>query len=249
MVIGITTFKERFESHLKPLVEQLNGRPAIVAVNASNKTGLDDDYRKQMMRFLSQHDNISAIFYQQMRGLCKMWNDLVIHSPHEWVLLLNDDVSIPNVGALMEHLEEATQEGQEMFTVNGSFSHFVVTKSIMAELGWFDERLLGFGEEDGDIVWRYIRRFGKMIPRLITDKIINISSDIRDESVTAGVRKYSLFNRAFAGFADKMDDVPVKYMASDVGLRGMFEYQVEDQIGNEAQYPYETFFMKHRGKL
>ena len=249
VTIGITTFRERFESHLKPLVRQLNGHPAIIAVNANNRDGLDDQYRKDMMRFLAEHDNVSVIFYQQMRGLTKMWNDLVIHSPTEWVLLLNDDVLIPDVDALMQEVERSTTISHGMHTINGSFSHFCVSKQMMIKLGWFDERFLGFGEEDADIVWRHIGKLKHPIPYMGSRNIINASSNIRDESVQKGVEKYTLFNRAFAGFCDPLDDVPVKYVASDSGFRGMFGYPVQNAIDNLEQYPYEPFFMQHRDKI
>ena len=79
MYIGITTFKERFRSHFIPLMKDLSGMNVIVAVNASNGKGLDNDYRRDMLKFLADHDNASPIFYQEMRGLAKMWNDLVSH--------------------------------------------------------------------------------------------------------------------------------------------------------------------------
>ena len=41
----------------------------------------------------------------------------------------------------------------ECFNMNGSWSHFVVTKKFLDEMNYFDERFLLHGEEDGDFVY------------------------------------------------------------------------------------------------
>lgn len=249
VTIGITTFRERFESHLKPLVRQLKGHPAIIAVNAHNHDGLDDNYRKEMMRFLAEHDNVSAIFYQQMRGCAKMWNDLVVHSPTEDVLILNDDVHIESIEYLMGDVDSAIKafDGKPIFVLNGSWSHFLTSKRRMIDIGWFDERLLGFGEEDGDMVFRYIEKYGQYPMFLKTLFIKNISSDIRDESVKKGVLKYTAFNRQFMGFADNAKFG--KYKSDRTGIKGMFHEPMRNLIPNAIQYPYEEFFMNNRENL
>jgi len=244
VTIGITTFKERFESHFLPLLSQLDGAHAIVAVNASCKDGLDEAYRKQMLQALSQADHVSPIFYQQMRGLAKMWNDLVIHSPTQKIMILNDDVSIRNIGILMDQVQA---EPSDMFTINSSWSHFVTSKKSMMDIGWFDERLLGFGEEDGDMVYRHLMKYGSNIKNLNTTHIRDLKSSIRDEGVQSGVSKYTKFNRQFMGFMDGYD-YP-KYQHHEGGVRGMFHAPMIPNLQNEKQYPYESFYESNKHKL
>lgn len=250
MYIGITTFKERFESHFIPLMKDLSGFNVIVAVNASNKTGLDNEYRRKMLSFLSEHDNVSPIFYQEMRGLAKMWNDLVVHCPTSHILLLNDDVRISNPTILMDSLYQVSITKSNFFTINGSFSHFVIAKHTLAELNWFDERFLGFGEEDGDIIYRHIETYGFFPLSITSSHIHNLSSDVRDEGVRPGIAKYSLFNRCFAGFYEcDIPNLPKKYAPNEDGISGMFSSKMKIQINSPIQYPYETFFNEFKKHL
>lgn len=250
MYIGITTFKERFRSHFIPLMKDLSGMNVIVAVNASNGKGLDNDYRRDMLKFLADHDNASPIFYQEMRGLAKMWNDLVVHSPTSHVLILNDDLRVSNAKALMDRVYQISTTHANMFTLNGSWSHFVTSRKTMMELNWFDERLLGFGEEDGDMMYRHIETYGFMPPSFDCPHIHNVSSDVRDNGVKPGVAKYSLFNRAFAGFCEHdIPTLPKKYSPDRNGIQAMFNVPMKAHIENKTQYPYEEFFDAYKGYL
>ena len=46
-----------------------------------------------------------------------------------------------------DHLEDALASQQGTFKINGSFSHFILDKRELIEVGFFDERLLGLGDE------------------------------------------------------------------------------------------------------
>lgn len=250
MYIGITTFKERFDSHFVPLIKDLSGFNVIVAVNASNKTGLDNEYRRRMLSFLSEYDNVSPIFYQEMRGLAKMWNDLVIHCPVSHMLLLNDDVRVKNAKVLMRSLNETAATKSNFFLINGSFSHFVIAKHTLEDLNWFDERFLGFGEEDGDMIFRHIERYGFFPMSLRSAYITNLTSEIRDENVKPGIAKYSLFNRCFAGFYEcDIPNLPKKYTPDQDGISGMFGCKMKTQIESPAMYPHESFFNEFKKYL
>lgn len=247
MTFGVTTFKERFESHFRPLMEQLSGHTVIAAVNASAKTGLDDDYRSAMLSEMAFHPNASVVMYQQMRGLAKMWNDLIIHSPTDAIIILNDDVSVLDPSALIDACTRHINSTRGMLLINGSFSHFCITKQMAIDIGWFDERLLGFGEEDGDFVHRYNTMFGEPVISMSCPHIRNHSSSIRDEGVKAGVGKYTRFNREF--IFRGINGNPAKYHVVKNGFRGMFSAPMDKRLTDEAQYPYEAFFMEHRDSL
>lgn len=244
MTFGVTTFKERFDSHFKPLMDSLCGYQTIVAVNASASGGLDDGYRSAMMSHLSFISNASLIMYQQMRGLAKMWNDLIIHSPTDCIILLNDDVMVNDPRGLIDACEQSIGKTNGLMLLNGSFSHFCITKQFASSIGWFDERLLGFGEEDGDMVYRYHQRFREPLVYLKTDMISNMSSEIRDDGVKRGIGKYSKFNRDFA--LNGLNGAPPKYTEDINGTIGMFDKPMIKQISDEKQYPYEPFFMQNR---
>ena len=48
-------------------------------------------------------------------------------------------------------------------------------------MGFFDERLLGLGEEDGDFFWRFYKKYKKEIPSVDVGFIDNVQSDLADE--------------------------------------------------------------------
>jgi predicted glycosyltransferase involved in capsule biosynthesis len=115
-------------------------------------------------------------------------------------------------------------------------------KSIFDEVGFFDERLLGLGEEDGDFFWRYHQKYQREIPSIDVPLIDNIQSDLADEGYTKGIRTASLFNRDFVQ--------RVKYKNTLLGgYRGMFDKKVKQSLEDEKQYPYELFYLDNKNKL
>jgi hypothetical protein len=249
MYIGITTFKERFDTHFKPLIESIKGVPTIVAVNSSYNNGLCNDYRREMLKLLSYYDNISPIFYQQMRGCSKMWNDLIIHSPTEHILILNDDVEILNTEKFLKNCNDHTNF-DSFFKINGCFSHFVVSKKIMMKLGWFDERFLGFGEEDGDMMWRYIQTFKTPIPNYEDCNIKNLVSNVIDENIKDRyLGKYTTFNRCFCKIENNHLNLTCKYIQNSNGIQSTFVEPMINQLPNLVQYPYEEFYLRYKNSL
>lgn len=114
------------------------------------------------------------------------------------------------------------------------------------ELGYFDERLLGIGEEDGDMTWRYLHAFGRPIANFKLRGFENYSEDtvrtysplnIRTHSGT----KYSLFNRRFT--------FGTKYRPDPEGVQGMFEMPVMVKDPGPNQYPNERFYWQHKDDL
>jgi hypothetical protein len=43
--------------------------------------------------------------------------------------------------------------------INKSRSHFLISRQVIDEVGYFDVMILGLGEEDGDTTRRYIRQY------------------------------------------------------------------------------------------
>jgi hypothetical protein len=245
MYIGITTFKERFDSHFKLLLEDIKGYPTIVAVNASYKNGLCNEYRKEMLSLLSHYDNVSPIFYQEMRGCSKMWNDLVLHSPTPHILITNDDNRILNCDQLLKNCKEVTKTYQ-FFKINNCLSHYVVGKEIMIQMNWFDERFLGFGEEDGDIMWRYLKFFNTALPNHNDSNIQNNCSDIIDQGIQTYWNKYTKFNRVFCKEIENEYGITCKYVHDPKGIQSTYEHPMRQQAEEYMQYPYENFYLKYK---
>ena len=98
--IGIVTYVKRYEKYFTKLIKQIKLlRPdveIIVCVNGEHEQKFDQGYRSEILRFLSNYNNIYPSFYPNFRSLSKLWNCCLINSSNDNVLLLNDDISIIN---------------------------------------------------------------------------------------------------------------------------------------------------------
>lgn len=165
--IVITTFDRRFNQFFVPLVRSIKAqRPAveiIVTANGPCRADFNEDYRRALLAFLATQTNCFPIVFPTFQSLAKMWNRGILNASHEQVLVLNDDLHITTgpEDSFFDALETNLITNKGTFKINGSFSHFVISKEDLIAVGFFDERLLGLGEEDGDFYWRFHEKFGR----------------------------------------------------------------------------------------
>jgi hypothetical protein len=244
--ICITTFKER-EEIVKTLISQIRDKAGIdndiiVAVNGNNEEKMDDRYRKRMLQFFSEQKNCYPIFFPEFKCLSKIWNTLVIFSSTEYNLILNDDVIFENADIVDAIEKKVTKTGTTFFTINNSFSHFVITKTELHNLGYFDERLIAFGEEDGDMVHRYIIKYGRSIPTAPAHGLHNFHAyEKSSNNLDVHIDNKPRFNREF---------IYKKYIRDDInGIYGMSPFPVKKTLDDIQQYPYEIFFIKNKHNI
>ncbi len=247
--IGITTFQHRFEQYLVPLLTQLRQFnqeiEIIVAVNGEHQLDFSEKYREKILRFFATQPKTFPIFFPQFRGVAKLWNTIVVHASHDHILMLNDDIAVtdPNVADIIAGCLKNNR--LRSFTINHSFSHFVIAREELDHLGYFDERLLGIGEEDGDFVWRYMERFGESVHNIELDCFKNFAGKTSDYKIpniaSHSGSKYSRFNRDFM-FREK-------YEQDTNGIQGMFDFPVRCKAPTAPQYPNEKFYRQNRQKL
>lgn len=247
--IGIATFEKRFEDYFVPLLTKIRSfeidAEIIVAINGEHKREFGEDYRRRMLAFLSNHKKVFPIFFPAFRSLSKLWNTILIHASSEIVLMLNDDTLITD-GKFMSKISSILKKnGNRSFLINRSWSHFVARKEEIANLGYFDERLLGIGEEDGDMTWRYIRKYGAPMISHTIRGFKNYAEDTmaqQPENIACHAdSKYSLFNRRFVH--------EKKYVASAQGIKGMFDEPMEMKNEGPDQYPSERFYRENLDEL
>ena len=196
--IVITTFQERFDVYALPLIQSIrrvSSIPITLVING-NLTSLIEPHKLQsFLEKVSRHPHVYPVTFQSFQGCAKMWNTGIIHSRGSNVLILNDDISV-----LPEHFESDTNKAisrlseSGVLTLNSSWSHFVINKECIKEIGWFDEHFIGIGNEDGEYAERYTSLTGGYIPTLVVDAFANISDSTRDHKVASTESKYSLFN-------------------------------------------------------
>jgi len=202
--IGITTFKRRIES-VKSMVEYIRSCDEDIvinlAVNGEVEEDFDEEYRKQILELCIKHKNIFPFFYQEFRALSKLWNNIVISSKTEYNLILNDDLVFDNSVNFVHTVNDIILNNPEVkcFTINGSWSHFVITREFLDEMNYFDERFLLHGEEDGDFVWRYIEKYGGYPP--------SINLGIANKHQTGQKDETMITNNTDIGYATTQKDI------------------------------------------
>jgi hypothetical protein len=120
--------------------------------------------------------------------------------------------------------------------LNHSFSHFIVNKTFMNEIGYFDEKLLGFGWEDSDFCMRYYEKTGNVIGVIETTAIKNLNSIIKHKNIRNVWDKYSLINREYY---EKKYEYP---LAESYKCGQRF-------LPNENPYPLETYYLNNKNNL
>lgn len=241
--IGITTFENRFDRYFVPLLSKLKDyvpeNEVIVAINGEHNQEFNEDYRKLILEFLSRQKKVYPIIFPRFRGLSKLWNSIIINTTHDYILLINDDIMITDPDFMDSICSAIKKNKGRSFLINKSWSHFLINRAEIDELGYFDERLLGIGEEDGDMTWRYLSHFGRDISSFKIKGFVNYAEDTVNTYKPTNIKchsgsKYSLFNREFM-FAHK-------YHPDPSGIKGMFDESVVMKDSGKEQYPNERFY-------
>lgn len=242
--IGITTFKKRFKS-LSRLVCSIRNQgmwPIILAINGEHNEPFDEQYRQDVLDLAAATPYCNVFMFPQFRSLSKLWNTILQTSPFDWNLILNDDVHIAgnyfNLNNFMNSLS-STIDNNTAYALNGSWSHFIINKKTVEDLGWFDERLLGIGEEDSDMFWRYLAA-GNTVYKLYLDGVMNLPDGCEVSNVKSGVKHYSKYN---------MDYILEKYKPDENGIEGMFENKKIQVINDINFYPGEMIYRENKDKL
>lgn len=244
ITICIVTFKKRLDLFKNLILKIKHFYPEInvlVAINGEYQETFCNNYRCQILDFIANQKNVYPLVIPEFRSLAKLWNTLLIFSKTEYNLVLNDDINF-NCNNCIELIQEyIKQTKQELFLLNNSWSHFIITKKILDDLSYFDERLLTLGEEDGDMVWRYIKKYNSYIPSIFIKDINNIADyESKPTNMDCYVDNKPIFNWFF---------MQKKYKQDPSGISGMFGEKFIKILEDEKQYPYEKFYLQNKSFL
>jgi hypothetical protein len=199
--IGIVTYLGRFESYFKPLIKKLHflfpDYDVCVWINGHYDTVKQIKYLRDVIAFLRKYPNIRYVTNLEHHPLANGYNWVILMSKCPMVIILNDDVSVD--WEFRHHLERL--DGVPgIFTLNRSWSHFVISKEVVRAVGWFDERFLGIGDEDSDYICRLAMK-GIPLGNIAVHGLHNYIAPPDDASWAhlSGVihGKYSQINREF----------------------------------------------------
>jgi hypothetical protein len=236
--IVITTFANRFHLSLPLIASIRNGgvtRPIYVLINADHGNIFDHDARSTFVSAISQFPSTFPITLGRRLGMSALWNTGIRCTGSEFVLLLNDDLSVhPSfIGQTVDKLFESVEQSG-LTILNDSFSHFAISRKCISDVGWFDERFLGFGEEDGDFSWRYEDFYGRRPTNIYMSGLSNHSSDVGYEQIQSNeLNKYSLFNTAYLN---------KKYSFGKGGHKGIFSFEALKVLPEVDPYPLDRFY-------
>lgn len=150
--IGIITYINRYDSFFVSIIEKIAitfpDTEIIVGINGYYDKDLQIAYLDKMSILLKKYNNVISFSYLEGQSLSKLWNQLIIHSSHENIFIFNDDIKIAPF--FRWSLEKSDILKSKIHLINKSWSHFLISKSIIKQIGWFDERLPGVGNEDED---------------------------------------------------------------------------------------------------
>ena len=254
--IGIVTYNKRFDAFFSPLLKGIKeSNPEVevlVAVNGHHKISFNESYRKKMLNFLYEYPRVFATFYPEFRSLAKIWNNLLMNSSNEHMLLLNDDVFITK--DFWEPLEESIKKTNgKSFKINSNWGHVFLNREEIDKANWFDERLLGVGGEDGDMEWRYLQKFGG--DQFRSESINGILNRGNQTSVpNFAQRKARLINHKFFVINSEIL-YEIKYEPDSKekarGIQNLARYGrcVSEKEPCQNQYPYEKFYWENKHKI
>lgn len=206
--IGIVTYSERFDKYFKNLLGSIKHfRPdveVLVQVNGNYNKPFNEEYRKSILSYCASHPKVYPFVWTDFRSLSKLWNNCLVNSSNNLVLVLNDDLVVYDPTFFSE-LEEGIKANKgRTFKINSSWSHFLANREELENYHWFDETLLGVGNEDGDMQLRIEQRTGEPMPEYHCGGIHNIVCyDNPLPGIKKIARKYSDFNHY--RFLEKLD--------------------------------------------
>lgn len=125
-----------------------NALPHILLINdAPNEAITEPSMLRSMLSNYSMWDS-QVIHNPIKKGLAALWNDCVLYSPTDWVLICNDDIVFKP--GWLEYLEAqiATDKFDQIMIAH--YGGMCIHKRMFLKLGWFEERFMGGGFEDND---------------------------------------------------------------------------------------------------
>jgi len=198
--IGIVTYISRYDSFFKKLIVQLTrifpDMEIIVIVNGYYDLEAQKNYLEKISAFLNQFPNVKYVSYHEPQGLSKLWNNIITNASHEHVFILNDDIIIsPSLRKELIQMPKNT-----LTLINNSWSHFLIAKKTVQEIGTFDERFIEIGNEDQDYEFRLIAQ-NHRTETILINKIKSVVEQPLDFSYGKNMKtvnkKYSLANWNF----------------------------------------------------
>lgn len=240
--IVIISYHRRFDTWLKPLITEIKRqRPDVEVVLCINgeKEYFDEEYRKNLLDFVKDFENVYPTIYPRFRSISKLWNLGVQFSSYDTVLMMSDDITLEDgfFGSYEEALKTMTT-----FSINISSSALSINKYELMDINWFDERFLGIGWEDGDLMDKY-KKYKNI------SEFPNVNIEWCKNVVNADF--FKVHNKKLAEYiAKEKPEDRLEGQTKDIQFGRYTEFNRHVNLDNpQIQYPYERFYLENKHKL
>jgi hypothetical protein len=156
ITLGITTFKDRYKSCLKPLLIKMHilfpRDQIIIMVNGHYQRKEQEAYLSELKEYCRRFPNTEVESYVDPKGLSFFWNRIIKRARNNNILILNDDIIIKSgfrPFVLQKNFTDAA-----VAIINLSLSHFKISGKVTETVGLFDEGFREIGGEDDDYLAR-----------------------------------------------------------------------------------------------
>lgn len=199
--IGITTFKDRYHIFFKKLLKRMTysfpGTEIIVAVNGHYDQKGQVLFLEKIKNDCAAFPHVKLVTFIEPQGLSKLWNQIILHAGNNKIFICNDDIKISPF--FRKNLLASGILNEHVAVIKDSWSHFLVSRDIISQVGWFDERLLEIGGEDDDYLLRLALK--NIYPASFNiEGIINYSHKLKANTYgkdMTGDHPYSTYNEEF----------------------------------------------------
>lgn len=251
--IGVVTYINRYHTYFKQniinLLKYFPDKQIICVINGHPNKLKNIAYLKEITQWLTSL-NVQYITFEDHQSLAKCWNWILLMSLAQSNLFLNDDILVKQ--NFRQDFELCLKDKNYFFAINGSFSHFLVNKSLVKKIGWFDERFLGIGEEDGDYLIRMAKSKIELKNYHCRD-IINFIAPATDPSfqnISIMRGKYSDINRKFMGEKWFFNHLTEEKFEPDIQFSwNNEEYKVKLRDGMETPEFYDFSLLDNNPKF
>ena len=148
--IGITTFMDRFETCLKPLLAKVAvlfpESQVLVVANGHVREEEQKKYITDLEEFCAKFSNVTTVTFTDPRGLSFLWNTIIRKADHQAIMILNDDLRVR--WKFRKFISDTAIAEHHVSTINRSWSHFMISRPVVGTVGWFDENFPEIGGED-----------------------------------------------------------------------------------------------------
>lgn len=154
--IAIATFKDRYDDLFAPLLRKIAclfpDTQILVYANGHVDQEKQAEYLPRIEALCAEYGNVELFTSMEPQSLSSIWNLLIRESNAKKTFIMNDDLRV--TPAFRRKITATGFFEMQVCVINNIWSHFLISRSVIDQIGWFDESLIELGGEDDDYTFR-----------------------------------------------------------------------------------------------